>query len=277
MANLHGAPMQTIVPFYREAGAGPDAVCLHANAGSSSQWRTLMDQLAAKFHVLAPDAYGAGRTPSWPHARKITLSDEVELLEPVFARAREPFALVGHSHGAAVALIAALRHPQRVRALALYEPTLFSLIDAHTPSPNDADTIREVLARATADLAAGKPDLAAQRFVDYWMGYGAWAFTPEARRAPILASIGNIEGWGHALLTEPTPLAAFKTLDVPVLYIAGKRSPASSRSVMRLLAPVLPRATLVEFEKLGHMAPMTHPAVVNIAIADFLEQHMPMA
>ena len=69
-------------------------------------------------------------------------------------------------------------------------------------------------------------------------------------------------------------LAAFRTLNVPVLYMAGKRSPASSRSVMRLLAPVLPRATLVEFEKLGHMAPLTHPAVVNNAIAEFLQQHM---
>jgi pimeloyl-ACP methyl ester carboxylesterase len=38
--------------------------------------------------------------------------------------------LVGHSYGAAVALIAALATPGRVRAMALYEPTLFALLDA---------------------------------------------------------------------------------------------------------------------------------------------------
>ena len=44
--------------------------------------------------------------------------------------------LVGHSYGAAVALIAALACPERVRALVLYEPTLFSLVDADAPPPN---------------------------------------------------------------------------------------------------------------------------------------------
>ena len=51
---------------------------------------------------------------------------------PVLTRAGSPLALVGHSYGAAVALIAALATPGRVRAMALYEPTLFALLDAET-------------------------------------------------------------------------------------------------------------------------------------------------
>ncbi|HKA43978.1 MAG TPA: alpha/beta fold hydrolase, partial [Burkholderiales bacterium] len=131
--------MQSSVPFFREAGSGPGIVCLHANASSSSQWRTLMERLAPKFHVLAADSYGHGRSPAWPADRRVALRDEVALLEPVFARAGEPVILVGHSYGAAVALIAAIDRPQRVRALALYEPTLFSVLDAEKPPPNEAD------------------------------------------------------------------------------------------------------------------------------------------
>ncbi|HUG79637.1 MAG TPA: alpha/beta fold hydrolase, partial [Burkholderiales bacterium] len=122
--------------FFREAGAGPGVVCLHSNASSSSQWRGLMDLLAPKYHVLAADSYGAGKSPAWPTDRPVRLRDEAALLEPVFARAGEPFTLVGHSYGAAVALIAALARPHRVRALALYEPTLFALVDAESPPPN---------------------------------------------------------------------------------------------------------------------------------------------
>ena len=95
-------------PFYREAGSGPGVVCLHSNASTSGQWRALMDRLAAKFHVLAADLYGAGKTSPWHGKEPLGLRDEIDLLEPVFARAGDPFVLVGHSYGAAVCLIACL-------------------------------------------------------------------------------------------------------------------------------------------------------------------------
>lgn len=268
--------MQPHTPFFREAGAGPGVVCLHANASTSTQWRALMDSLAARFHVLAPDSFGAGRSPAWPTDRPVFLRDEVALLEPVFARAGDPFTLVAHSYGAAVALVAAVMQPHRVRALALYEPTLFALLDAERPAPNDADGIRATVASATAALDAGDLSGAAEYFIDFWMGKGSWRQTPEPRKAPIAASIANVRGWAHALLNEPTPLAAFSALHVPVLYMMGKDSPASSRSVGRLLTRVLPDVEVVEFDSVGHMGPITHPDVVNAAILRFIERRQPL-
>jgi pimeloyl-ACP methyl ester carboxylesterase len=131
-----------------------------------------MDLLAPRFRVFAPDSYDAGKSPHWPSDRVIHLRDEVGLIEPVLARAGSPLALVGHSYGAAVALIAALADPGRVRAMALYEPTLFALLDAETPAPNEAEGIRNVLAEAGVALDAGNHDAAAERFVDYWTDPG---------------------------------------------------------------------------------------------------------
>lgn len=258
-------------PFAREAGAGPGIVCLHANASSSSQWRGLMEMLAARYRVLAPDSLGAGRSSPWPAGHDVSLRDEVDFLEPVFARARDPFVLVGHSYGAAVALVAAVMHPQRVRALVLYEPTLFSLLDAHAPPPNEADGIRGVAQRAGAALDEGDADKAAGCFIDYWMGAGAWARTPEPRRPAITESVRNVRSWARALFGEPTPLAVFSQLEMPVLYMTGKESPVSSLGVARLLVPALPRVRSMEFEGLGHMGPITHPDIVNTAIARYLE------
>lgn len=258
-------------PFFREAGQGPGVVCLHSNASSSSQWRGLMEMLAPKFHVFAVDSYDAGKSPSWKGERTATLSDEVALLEPVLAKAGDPFSLVGHSYGGAIALLAALKHRKRVHALALYEPTLFALIEAESPPPNDADGICAAVARSVAALDAGDADAAARHFIDYWMGKGSFAGMPEPRRGPIAASIRNIRSWSRALLREPTPLAAFAALDVPVLYMTGKNSPASSRGVARILARVLPRVDLVELDGVGHMAPVTHPDVVNGRIVRFLD------
>ena len=74
------------------------------------------------------------------------------------------------------------------------------------------------------------------------------------------------------MFTEPTPLKAFRALDVPVLYMVGKRSTPSAHGVARLLVNTLPQVELVEFETLGHMGPVTHPDVVNEVIGQFLER-----
>jgi pimeloyl-ACP methyl ester carboxylesterase len=266
--------MHPPAPYVREAGSGAGVVCLHANASTSAQWRNLMDALAPRFRVLAPDLYGCGRSPEWPSDRVIALRDEVALLEPVLASAGAPLALVGHSYGAAVALIAALARPGRVAALALYEPTLFALLDAEKPAPNEADGIRNVAADAGAALDAGNADAAAERFIDYWMGAGAWQRTPGQRKPQIAASVANVRRWAHALFTEPEPLQAFAALDVPVLYMVGARSTASAHGVARLLTATLPRVEIVEFGHLGHMGPVTHPELVNEAIGGFLEHSL---
>jgi pimeloyl-ACP methyl ester carboxylesterase len=246
---------------------------MHSNASTSAQWRGLMELLAPKFRVLAPDSYDCGKSPQWPSDRVIRLRDEVALIEPVLAKAGSPVALVGHSYGAAVALIAALANPGRVRAMALYEPTLFALLDAQTPPPNEAEGIRNAVADADVALDEGNQDAAAERFIDYWMGPGTWKQTPEQRKPPIAASVTNVRRWAYALFTEPTPLKAFRSLDAPVLYMVGKRSTPSAHGVTRLLAAALPRVELVEFENLGHMGPVTDPDPVNEVIKHFLERH----
>lgn len=263
--------MSAPTPFFLEAGAGPGVVCLHSNASTSGQWRALMALLAPRFHVLAPDSLGAGKSPPWPADRPVQLRDEVALIEPVLQRAGDGPVLVAHSYGASVALVAAALFPGRFRALALYEPTLFSLLDAESPPPNEADGIRNAVAASAAALDAGDADAAAGHFIDFWMGEGAWQRTPEARRGPIAESVRNVRGWAKALVSEPTPLSTFAALDVPVLLMVGADSPASSRGVARLLAAALPRLETVAFGGVGHMGPITHAVLVNETIARFLD------
>ena len=257
-------------PFVREAGAGPAVVCVHSSSSNSSQWRALMDCLSPAFHVLAADSFSSGKSPSWAGNRPFQLEDEVALLEPVFAQAGDGFALVGHSYGAAVALKAAVALPGRVRSLALYEPTLFSLIDAQSSPPNDADGIRN--AAAAAVMALGNNDLseAARCIVDFWSGEGTWDRTPEQIRKPIMQSMTNAPYWTNAMFQDSTSLEEFSGLGIPVLYMIGKDSPAASRGVANLLTKTLPMVSVVEFEGMGHMGPISHPGVINDVIRRFL-------
>ena len=158
-----------------------------------------------------------------------------------------------------------------VRALVLYEPTLFSLLEEEAPGQDAAKEIREVAADAAAAIDVDDSSAAAARFINYWMGNGTWDAMPNSRQAVVAASMSNVRGWAKALFGESTPLHAFRALEIPVLYMVGAKSPPSSRGVARLLTGALPKVRVIEFSELGHMGPVTHPEQVNTAIARFLE------
>ncbi|KQT08114.1 alpha/beta fold hydrolase [Ramlibacter sp. Leaf400] len=261
--------MATPRPFVREAGQGPTVLCVHSNASHSGQWRELMEQLSDRFHVVAVDSWGSGRTAEWPSDRVIRLDDEVDLVEPLLLEGAAPVHLVGHSYGGAVALKAALRHRERIGRVALYEPTLFALVERETPA--DVEGIRGAVQAAAAALDHGDADAAGQAFIDFWMGEGSWARIAPERRKPMAESCRNVRRWAHALMTDPVTPEDVRGLDRPVLLMTGERSPLSSLSVARRLQQLLARAQHVQLPKLGHMGPVTHPAVVNAGIAKFLD------
>ena len=267
--------LTAVEPYVREAGAGPSVICLHCNASSSAQWTSLTGVLESNFHMLASDEYDAGLSPRWPSADFITLDDELDLLEPVIARAGRRFMLVGHSYGGAIALKAALAHRDRVAAVVLYEPTLFSLIEHEQERPNDADGIRRTIIEAGLALDFGDAAAAAEIFIDYWGGAGTFATMPPARREGIARSIVNIRRWGHALITEPTTLGALRRLQMPILVMTGEKTRRPAKAVAEILAREMPNVTSLSFRDCGHMGPVTHPDLVNGAIAAFLERHAP--
>lgn len=262
--------MSAATPFFRESGVGEAVVCLHASASSSGQWRALMELLGKRHRSIAPDLVGYGRSPAWQGGPDLRLNDEVDSLAPVFDAAGQRFSLIGHSYGGAVALKAALRYRERLRCLIVYEPVLVSVLVTQAPDHPAAIEITVLRDETVRAVEQGDLATAAERFVDYWLGLGTWAALPEARRMPMMQSMRKVAAEWHAASNEPTPLAGFVSLDTPTLYLTGSLSPAPTREIAALLAPVLPRVELVELDGMGHMGPITHPERVNAAIEQYL-------
>jgi pimeloyl-ACP methyl ester carboxylesterase len=105
-----------------EGRARPRCLLLHGNPGSLLDWEHLAPLLFETADVAAIDIPGFGRSPrarSGPEGMGLE-----ELAEHAMAVAdalswREPFFLLGHSHGGGIAQVAAARHPERIAGLVL--------------------------------------------------------------------------------------------------------------------------------------------------------------
>jgi pimeloyl-ACP methyl ester carboxylesterase len=100
---------------------GHPLVLLHADGATSTVWFANVADLARRHRVFAIDSAGRSRHDGAPFRR---LDDLMAWLDAMFVgldlgRA----ALVGHSYGGWTALNYALRAPERVRKLALLDPT----------------------------------------------------------------------------------------------------------------------------------------------------------
>lgn len=244
---------------------GPLLLALHSSGASGRQWdpyRHLPPQ-PARWHTPALLGYGNGE--AWALDAPLDLDAEAARFDALLGAAGEGVHLVGHSYGGAVALQLARRWPHRVRSLTLYEPVRFALL-----REGDAALWQEVVTvgRAIgAEVLLGRPEVAAQRFVDYWSGAGAWGALTAGRRQAVVVRMPKVRAEFEALFADPLSLAELGRLPVPVRLLCGSRSPRPALRVVERLAQVLPQATLERLDGLGHLGPIEAPARVAARLA----------
>ena len=237
---------------------------VHGSAVSGKSWNALAAPLREHIAVLTPDRLGQTPGERWPAHRVSTFDAEAEHLFEALAAAPGPVHLFGHSYGGAVAMQMALRWPERVARLTLYEPTRFALLLRERRAVGEAG--REILAvgHGTHERAAAGQEVAAARvFVDYWSGAGTWAAMDAGRRERLAPQMTKVGAEFLAAFADPLPLDRWRSLKMPVMLLGGETSPAPVRAINALLASVLPRCASVTLPGIGHMGPMTHPAEVR--------------
>jgi lipase len=135
----------------------PVIICLHGVSAHGRRYRKLAEErLSRRYHVLAPDLRGHGRSgyePPWSIARQ--LDDVLETLGDT-----EPRAWIGHSYGARLILELCAREPERVPVAVLLDPAIQILphvgLDFAEEASRDhsfADADEAIAAR----LASGAP------------------------------------------------------------------------------------------------------------------------
>ena len=256
--------MINVLALARRARRPETVLCLHSSASSGRQWAPIAAALSPRFCVEMPDLLGYAGEQRWPIGASTSLDAEAQALAPLLSSAGVH--LLGHSYGGSIALQIALRWPERVKSLTLYEPVRFGLLQRNRATAAADEAIVDVARHVGTRVLVGALHAAAEHFVDYWSGDGAWQALSSRRRQALAERMPKVHAEFEALFADRVPPAAYRELAMPVHLIGGTRSPPPALQVLDVLAAQLPQATRTSLAGVGHMGPVESPRQILAAL-----------
>jgi esterase len=235
--------------FHRDFGSPglPPLVVLHGLLGSSRNWQSAGRDLAARFHVLAPDLRNHGQSPHDSDASYEALVGDV--LAWLDAQGLGRVSLLGHSMGGKVAMLLATRHPERVERLIVVDiapKDYLSLSHRSEFAAMNELRLDTLSSRKQAELLleARVPDWAMRKFLLTnleWDEQSAWRWSI------------NLPTLTESLpLLEKNPLDAASRFFGPSLFICGGKSNYVLPGDHQLIGHFFPSSRIASIAEAGH-------------------------
>lgn len=274
---------------YHERGSGEPVVLVHGSASDYRTWAAQTEAFGREFRVI-----NYSRRFHWPN-EEIAEGVDYSMLQQVddlgaLLRALDvcPAHLMGHSYGASLCLLLAIRDPAAVRSLVLEEPPLVPLFVNTPPSP--AGMLKMMIrtpllgasivkfaalgfARAAAAFRRGDDETGLRHVALAVYGRKWFGHLPEARldqaRDNMSAVRGELLGSGFA----PVDQEQVRGVTRPVLLVTGDESIPLFRRITRKAHNLLPHAELCRLAATSHLMHEQDASGFNEAALTFLRRH----
>ena len=251
---------------FEDSGSGIPVVLGHSFLCSGAMWREQVRGLEDRCRLVNVDFRGHGR--SGPALEPFSLYDAVDDVVRVLDRLGiEKAVWCGLSIGGMVAMRAALAAPERVSGLVIMdsdagrEKWLRRLRYRLMAAAVRRVGVRPLL-KPVSKMMFGKTTLSAKRdLVDEWCGRFETVDVPS-----MLTCL-------DALIRRDSVLGRLPGVGVPSLVIVGSEDLSLPARRSLRIHGALPDSEFVEVPEAGHLSALEQPALVNAAIARFLEQH----
>ena len=240
---------------YDVQGSGPVVILLSGSNLDRRMWNREAAWLSKTHTVVRYDlrAHGQSDTATAPFSM---LGDLIDLMD---ALKIEKAALIGLSAGSAIALDAALEHPDRVERIVLAGPAPSGYV-SKTPLPFLGDLF--------AALKAGDY----KKVSEVLLATSVFASPPEAQPLVRQMVTENDRMWTvkRELMLPPKPAVdRLESVKVPTLVLIGDKD-EFQREPAELLAARIPGARIVRVPGSGHLLNLTSPKEFDAAVSDFI-------
>jgi len=273
---LHGHSVS-----YRRAGWGPLIVLIHGITGSSETWEDVMEPLAEKYTVVAPDllGHGASAKPRGDYSLGAYASGIRDLLGAI---GHDRGTIVGHSLGGGVAMQMAYQFPERcerlvlvssgglgrevhamLRAATLPGSELVLPMLASSRVLNATTAVGDFLGRL--GLRAG-PDLE-----EMWRGFSS--LNDVGARAAFIHTLRGIVDPGGQRVNATDRL--YLAQRVPTMLLWGERDPIIPVEHGRAACELIPGCRFETFPDAGHFPHRTAPREFVRVLEDFIDSTEP--
>ena len=282
MSNIHyrTADVDGFKVFYREAGStdAPKLLLLHGFPSAGHMFRDLIPQLADRFHLVAPDLPGFGKSDMPARSQfKYTFDNIADVIDRFTRKIGfDRFAVYVFDCGAPTGFRLAVKHPEKITAIIsqngnAYEEGLsegWNPIRAYWQDASEANrkALREFLkpeatwwqySHGVSDTSKISPD-----------GYSLDNFYL-ARPSADEVQLDLFGDYKSNVALYPTFQKYFRTHKPPLLAVWGKNDPFFLPPGAEAFKRDNPNAT-VRFLDTGHFALETHAAEIAAEIRTFL-------
>ena len=263
--------------FYREAGStdAPKLLLLHGFPSASHMFRDLIPLLADRFHIIAPDLPGFGKSdmPERGHTFD-RIANAIDRLTE--SAGFDRYAVYVFDYGAPTGFRLAMKHPDRITAIISQNGNAYEegLSDGWNPiraywedaSLANREALRAFLKPETTvwQYTHGVPDVTAVS-PD---GYSLDNFYLTRPGADDL-QLDLFGDYKSNVALYPAFQKYFRTHKPPFLAVWGKNDPFFLRAGAEAFKRDIPDA-VVRFFDTGHFALETHAEEIAAAIRDFL-------
>lgn len=250
-------------------GSGTPVVFLHSNVCDRRMWCSQLDGAGATHKAVAYDRRGFGETC----AEREDFSARADLVAVLDAITDgEPAILVGCSLGGRIALDAALRHPEHVRALVVIAPNV-----AGAPEPIYTPELEKLMNASKDAEASGDLDLVNAMKARLWLD---GPLAPEGRVAgPVRDLLLDMNG--IALCASPfgsdVDIPPFfhrlAEIAVPTLVVWGDLDFPHVQERCRHIAATVPGALGHEMTGTAHLPSLDRPAEITSLLTEFIARY----
>jgi pimeloyl-ACP methyl ester carboxylesterase len=257
---------------YQFAGAGQPLLLLHGLVGSGRNWRQNIGFLSRHASVYAIDLFNMGESQRVPglDASLEATADRIVAMMDILGLPEADIA--AHSHGGAIAMMLAARHPERVCKLILFAP-------ANPFCDAGRQLIRFYNTRAGAWFARRIPMLPRMLHATALARmYGDPTRVAEGTLETYTAGMlipGTIDhvlrivaGWYDDMRALRLELA--KLAGKPALFIWGDRDRAVTLPSAERLKQMMPNSRLMVIPGVGHLPFAEEPDACNQAMLEWL-------